>query len=73
MRRLTLILSDVYLPEQSDTADSPGVLRSDALPMPSLEWLLRFSAAREVSGDWRAWLLSTDIQNCPVTVMRTAS
>lgn len=58
MRRLTLILSDVYLPEQSDTADSPGVLRSDALPMPSLEWLLRFSAAREVSGDWRAWLLS---------------
>src|SRR5690349_4147150 len=51
MRRLTLILSDVYLPEESD--------RADALPMPSLEWMLRFASAHEKSGDWRAWLVAT--------------
>jgi hypothetical protein len=51
MRRLTLILSDVYLPDESD--------RVDALPMPSLEWMLRFASSHEKSGDWRAWLVGT--------------
>ena len=51
MRRLTLILSDLYLPEESDLPD--------ALPMPSLDWLLRFARDHEVSGDWRAWLVSS--------------
>ena len=58
MRRLTLILSDVYLPEESDQADSAGVPLSDALPMPSLEWLLRFASEHALTGDWRSWLLS---------------
>jgi hypothetical protein len=50
MRRLTLILSDFYLP-----ADSAREALPDALPLPSLQWLLRFSNARTV-GDWRQWL-----------------
>jgi len=58
MRRLTLILSDVFLPEESDRADAGGVASSEAQPMPSLEWLLRFASERQISGDWRAWLLS---------------
>src|SRR3954469_9929347 len=48
MRRLTLILSDLYLPDEAGPAD--------ALPMPSLEQLLRFARAREHVSDWRAWL-----------------
>jgi hypothetical protein len=58
MRRLTLILSDVYLPDESDRVDSSGLTSVDALPMPSLEWLLRFASAREISSDWRAWLVA---------------
>lgn len=48
MRRLTLILSDLYLPEESGPAE--------ALPLPSLERLLRFARAHHQVGDWRAWL-----------------
>jgi hypothetical protein len=58
MRRLTLILSDLYLPEESDAADSPGVRGGTALPMPSLEWLLRFASDNKISGDWRAGLVA---------------
>jgi hypothetical protein len=50
MRRLTLILSDLYLPEESGPAE--------ALPLPSLDRLLRIARAREHIGDWRAWLAS---------------
>jgi hypothetical protein len=57
MRRLTLILSDLYLPEDSDSA-MPPALPADALPLPSLEWLLRFASARHRVADWRAWLVS---------------
>ena len=45
MRRLTLILSDLYLPEEH----APS-----ALEMPNLEWLLRFAGERAAVGDWRA-------------------
>jgi hypothetical protein len=45
MRRLTLILSDLYLPEEH----APS-----ALEMPNLEWLLRFARERAAVGDWRA-------------------
>lgn len=57
MRRLTLILSDVYLPEESDQVDSVGVSPGDAVPMPGLEWLLRFASEQAVTGDWRSRLL----------------
>ena len=50
MRRLTLILSDLYLPEDSGSRELP---RTHALP--SLDWLLRF-ADRQVIGDWRRWM-----------------
>ena len=51
MQRLTLILSDLYLPEETeDTAPS------EALTLPGLEWLLRFADPRLV-GDWRRWLV----------------
>jgi hypothetical protein len=56
MRRLTLILSDVYLPEESDRTLSADARSGDALPMPHLEWLLRFASRRELTRDWRAWL-----------------
>jgi hypothetical protein len=50
MRRLTLILSDLYLPEDSVNAGFP---RTHELP--SLDWLLRFSESRSIE-DWHAWL-----------------
>jgi len=51
MRRVTLILSDLYLPEESGAAEG--------LPMPSLDRLLRFAGARGQVGDWRTWLASS--------------
>jgi hypothetical protein len=50
MRRLTLILSDVYLPEEADHAESTPI------SMPSLETLLRFSSTHAGIHDWRDWL-----------------
>ena len=55
MRRLTLILSDLYLPEDSDPWGH-SVSTTDTVPMPNLEWLLRFARRRHVVADWRAWL-----------------
>ncbi len=49
MRRLTLILSDLYLPEEE---------AHDVVPMPNLEWLLRFANGRQSITDWRTWLAS---------------
>jgi hypothetical protein len=48
MRRLTLILSDLFLPEES----------GDAAPAPHLEWLLRYANGRRPITDWRIWLAS---------------
>jgi hypothetical protein len=59
MRRLTLILSDLYLPEESDRAEASGAPAAGALAMPALEWLLRFASARRTTGDWRAWLVAS--------------
>jgi len=53
MRRLTLILSDLYLPEEAGRGVSPPP--TDALP--NLEWLLRFADPPEAIGDWRRWLI----------------
>ncbi len=51
MRRLTLILSDLYLPEDGgrDASTTP-------IYLPHFEWLLRFADARVSIGDWRGWL-----------------
>jgi hypothetical protein len=53
MRRLTLILSDLYLPEEAGRG-APVPTTHD---LPNLEWLLRFADAPEQTGDWRRWLL----------------
>ena len=54
MRRLTLILSDLYLPEEAGR----GAAIPAARDLPHLEWLLRFAGAPERVGDWRTWLLT---------------
>jgi hypothetical protein len=48
MRRLTLILCDLYLSEES----------RDSVPAANLEWLLRYANARRPVADWRTWLAS---------------
>jgi hypothetical protein len=62
MRRLTLILSDLYLPSEIGPSeigrqDAGGNL-SDMQELPALEWLLRFADPPQPVGDWRAWLLA---------------
>jgi hypothetical protein len=52
MRRLTLILSDLYLPEES----VPAAAVSAPLLLPGLEWLLRFARESSPLADWRQWL-----------------
>jgi len=54
MRRLTLILSDLYLPEETERGAAVALMRD----LPHLEWLLRFSGSPERIGDWRQWLLA---------------
>jgi hypothetical protein len=51
MRRLTLILSDLYLPEEAALVARD----SNALALPHLDWLLRFAGATRID-DWRQWL-----------------
>ena len=53
MRRLTLILSDLYLPEEAGRGVSPPPTHE----LPHLEWLLRFADSPEYIGDWRRWLI----------------
>ena len=52
MRRLTLILSDLYLPEESVGDTVPRTYE-----LPALDWLLRKGDVRRI-GDWRHWLLA---------------
>jgi hypothetical protein len=51
MRRLTLILSDLYLPAGADSSALPR-----ALDLPALDWLLRYAQPAERIDDWRRWL-----------------
>ena len=53
MRRLTLILSDLYLPEEAGRGTSLPATRQ----LPNLEWLLRFADPPGQIGDWRRWLI----------------
>jgi hypothetical protein len=51
MRRLTLILSDLYLPEETASGEPPRTA-----DLPCLEWLLsRANSLRRID-DWRRWL-----------------
>jgi hypothetical protein len=52
MRRLTLILSDLYLPEQGVSGEFPQTRE-----LPALGELLRIARRPELIGDWRRWLL----------------
>lgn len=52
MHRLTLILSDLYLPEDSVSGEAP---RTHDLP--AFDWLLRFAEKPRRIHDWRHWLL----------------
>ena len=56
MRRLTLILSDLYLPSEMGP-DEARIGASEAIDLPALEWLLRFADPPRRVGDWRAWIL----------------
>src|SRR5215510_5037703 len=52
MRRLTLILSDLYLPEEAAGKASPP----QTVELPGLDWLLRFAQRPRRIADWRTWL-----------------
>ena len=52
MRRLSLILSDLYMPEEV-TREKTG---AGALEFAHFTWLLRFSRDPVALSDWRAWL-----------------
>jgi hypothetical protein len=68
MRRLTLILSDLYLPEEAGRGANPPPTHD----LPNLEWLLRFAGSPEQTGDWRRWLLEQTVPalaNLPVAAI----
>jgi hypothetical protein len=69
MRRLTLILSDLYLPEEAARdAAIPA-----ALDLPNLAWLLRFAGSVASISDWRSWLVAelnlTSLAGLPVAAV----
>jgi len=52
MQRLTLILSDLFLPEEA----AAGAASMHAIEMPNLDWLLRFAEEPRRIDGWRPWL-----------------
>jgi len=48
MRRLTLILSDLYLPEETHR----GIAVPSTRDLPNLEWLLRFADSPDFLSPW---------------------
>lgn len=71
MRRLTLILSDLYLPAEAFAGPGGrGAAFPAALDLPHLDWLLRFAERVEGVEDWRSWLSSQlgsfDLAHMPV-------
>jgi hypothetical protein len=67
MRRLTLILSDLYLPEEAVRAAS----LSQALALPHLDWLLRFAHVRRIA-DWRR-SLALDLGRADLAALSAAT
>ena len=64
MRRLTLILSDLYLPSEA----LPAVT---GLDLPQFDWLLRFARRVDRIADWRSWL-AADLGRVDLTRMTVA-
>jgi hypothetical protein len=56
MRRLSLILSDLYLPTESGPEERTRGGTGAVFDLPNLDWLLRFASAGDAIGDWRSWL-----------------
>lgn len=52
MRRLTLILSDLYLPDEAVGNSS----LPHTIELPNLDWLLRYADSPRRIRDWRSWL-----------------
>jgi hypothetical protein len=52
MPSLTLILSDLYLPEEA----ARDAVTPATLELPNLAWLLRFAGSVAIISDWRGWL-----------------
>ena len=52
MRRLTLILSDLYLPEEARSMQEEVDAAVQPVHLPHLDWLLRFATITH-AGDWR--------------------
>ena len=57
MRRITLILSDLYLPGEVGPEEASRDLPATR-KLPELESLLRFADSPELIGDWRRWILA---------------
>ena len=68
MRRLSLILSDLYLPSE---AAGRGAGLPAALHLPHLDWLLRFAGRVDRVRDWRSWL-SADLGRVDLARMTVA-
>ncbi len=66
MRRLTLILSDLYLPEEA----APDATIPAALELPQLQWLLRFARSRRIA-DWRR-ALAVDLGRADLAALTPA-
>ena len=77
MRRLTLILSDLYLPTDAGPAEAGaepagrGAGLRAALDLPNLDWLLRFAGRAGRIDDWRSWL-SADIGGLDLSAVSLA-
>ena len=54
MRRLSLILSDLYLPPEAD-GERPEIAK-----LPNLAWLLSLAGNRQLIPDWR-WIVTADV------------
>ena len=70
MRRLTLILSDLYLPSEDLPAAAGRGAGFAAINLPHLDWLLRVASVERI-GDWRSWL-SADLGRFDLTRMSLA-
>jgi hypothetical protein len=67
MQRLTLILSDLFLPEEA-VALAPS---SRPISLPALDGLLRFADASRRIADWRTWLAG-ELEQLPLAILPVA-
>src|SRR5687767_2682998 len=67
MQRLTLILSDLFLPEEA-AAHSP---LTRPIPLPALDDLLRFAEVPRPIPEWRTWLAG-ELEQMPLARLPVA-